>query len=127
MRILCMNLFTVVKNYNKKIVALDLWPTFMRRNVPQTHTQITIAFLSSSFHSNTNNTTKSTNHNNLSTIMMTQQPITSTGPATILVTGGSGLVGKAIQHVITNSDDPRFGKRDNETWIFATSKDADLR
>lgn len=37
---------------------------------------------------------------------------------TILVTGGSGLVGKAIQDII--------GKSEN-AWIFLTSKDGDLR
>ena len=45
----------------------------------------------------------------------------------ILVTGGSGLVGRAIEHVITTSPDPRYRKRDDETWIFLTSKDGDLR
>ena len=48
-------------------------------------------------------------------------------PSVILVTGGSGLVGRAIAHVIEHSDDPRFRKRDGETWIFLTSKDGDLR
>lgn len=38
----------------------------------------------------------------------------------ILVTGGTGLVGRAIQHVI------KTDKRLNETWIFVGSKDADL-
>ncbi|KAG7212744.1 hypothetical protein KM043_013009 [Ampulex compressa] len=38
----------------------------------------------------------------------------------ILVTGGSGLVGKAIQS-ISNND-----KMENEKWIFVNSKDADL-
>ncbi|KAI8082874.1 uncharacterized protein BX664DRAFT_301339 [Halteromyces radiatus] len=45
----------------------------------------------------------------------------------ILVTGGSGLVGKAIQWVIENDKSERFGKKDGETWIFLTSKDGDLR
>lgn len=40
----------------------------------------------------------------------------------ILVTGGSGLVGKGIQTVVAEQK-----TRPNETWIFATSKDADLR
>jgi GDP-L-fucose synthase len=46
----------------------------------------------------------------------------------ILVTGGTGLVGKAIENVI-NSEPPnsRFGKRPNETWVFASSKEGDLR
>ncbi|XP_014218752.1 probable GDP-L-fucose synthase [Copidosoma floridanum] len=38
----------------------------------------------------------------------------------ILVTGGSGLVGKAIQTVIKKDNLP------NEKWIFISSKDADL-
>ena len=46
----------------------------------------------------------------------------------ILVTGGAGLVGKAIEHVInTEPEGSRFGRRPNETWIFASSKDGDLR
>lgn len=40
--------------------------------------------------------------------------------AKILVTGGSGLVGKAIQTVIEDE------KRSDETWIFVSSKDANL-
>ncbi len=38
----------------------------------------------------------------------------------ILVTGGSGLVGKAIQDVVRNL------KNLNEEFIFLSSKDADL-
>lgn len=38
----------------------------------------------------------------------------------ILVTGGSGLVGKAIQTVSEKEG------RNDETWIFVGSKDADL-
>ncbi|KAJ3066708.1 GRR1-like protein 1 [Podochytrium sp. JEL0797] len=45
----------------------------------------------------------------------------------ILVTGGSGLVGHAIQTVISGSQDKRFAKHDDEVWVFVTSKDADLR
>lgn len=46
----------------------------------------------------------------------------------ILVTGGSGLVGQGIKHVIeTEPAESRFGKHSNETWIFATSKEGDLR
>ena len=43
------------------------------------------------------------------------------GGDVILVTGGSGLVGKAIQHVVENGE-----QRKSERWIFASSKDADL-
>jgi hypothetical protein len=46
----------------------------------------------------------------------------------VLVTGGSGLLGSAIQHVIENEPmGSRFAKRLDESWIFATSADADLR
>lgn len=37
----------------------------------------------------------------------------------VLVTGGTGLVGKAIEKVITDNCE-------NETWHFVSSKDADL-
>lgn len=39
----------------------------------------------------------------------------------ILVTGGSGLVGKGIQAMVEREE-----KRDDETWIFLSSKDANL-
>jgi len=46
----------------------------------------------------------------------------------ILVTGGTGLVGKAIQHIIeTEAENSRFGRRPGETWIFTSSAEADLR
>ncbi|KAG8934683.1 hypothetical protein FRC01_001084 [Tulasnella sp. 417] len=46
----------------------------------------------------------------------------------ILVTGGSGLVGQAIKYIIeTEPVGSKFGKREGETWVFATSKDGDLR
>lgn len=44
-----------------------------------------------------------------------------TTPMTVLVTGGSGLVGKAIEAVVNRQ--PREG----EKWIFLSSRDADLR
>jgi len=48
--------------------------------------------------------------------------------AVILVTGGTGLVGSAIRHVIeTEPVGSRFGKHDGETWVFASSKEGDLR
>lgn len=40
----------------------------------------------------------------------------------ILVTGGTGLIGSAIKYICETE-----GKRPNEEWIFASSKDADLR
>lgn len=39
----------------------------------------------------------------------------------VLVTGGSGLVGSAIQWVIHN------GVANDEDWVFLSSADADLR
>jgi len=43
----------------------------------------------------------------------------------ILVTGGTGLVGRAIQSVIEQEQQEK--KTHNETWIFLGSKDGDLR
>ncbi|XP_068193506.1 GDP-L-fucose synthase-like [Antennarius striatus] len=40
----------------------------------------------------------------------------------VLVTGGSGLVGKAIEYVVHQE----AGKLEGEEWIFLSSKDADL-
>ncbi|KAK9764975.1 hypothetical protein K7432_007070 [Basidiobolus ranarum] len=45
----------------------------------------------------------------------------------VLVTGGSGLVGQAVKWVIENDKSERFGKKENEEWVFLTSKDGDLR
>lgn len=45
-----------------------------------------------------------------------------TTPMRVLVTGGSGLVGKAIQHVVKEEG----GAKEGEEWIFLSSKDADL-
>jgi len=42
-------------------------------------------------------------------------------PMVVLVTGGTGLVGKAIEHVVGLENNPE------ETWVFAGSKDGDLR
>ena len=55
--------------------------------------------------------------------MPVQQP-----KSVVLVTGGTGLVGSAIEHVIdTELVGSRFGRREGESWIFLSSKDADLR
>uniref|UniRef100_A0AAQ5YE84 GDP-L-fucose synthase n=1 Tax=Amphiprion ocellaris TaxID=80972 RepID=A0AAQ5YE84_AMPOC len=43
-------------------------------------------------------------------------------PVRVLVTGGSGLVGKAIQHVVKEEN----GAKEGEEWIFLSSKDANL-
>ena len=40
----------------------------------------------------------------------------------ILVTGGSGLVGKGVEWVIENE----ANKPGDERWVFVGSKDADL-
>ncbi|KAF6022474.1 TSTA3 [Bugula neritina] len=40
---------------------------------------------------------------------------------TVLVTGGSGLVGKAIEHVVATGE-----CAEDEKWVFVTSKEADL-
>ncbi|XP_072513477.1 GDP-L-fucose synthase-like [Salminus brasiliensis] len=45
-----------------------------------------------------------------------------TGPMRVLVTGGSGLVGRAIERVVKEEG----GAREGEEWIFLSSKDADL-
>lgn len=47
----------------------------------------------------------------------------------ILVTGGTGLLGSAINHVIaTEAVGSRFGKTtSDEEWIYLNSKDGDLR
>lgn len=46
----------------------------------------------------------------------------------ILVTGGTGLVGKGIQQIIeTEPEGSRFGKKAGETWIFASSSEGDLK
>ena len=46
----------------------------------------------------------------------------------VLVTGGTGLVGFAISHVIqTEPVGSRFGRREGEEWVFIGSSDADLR
>ena len=44
----------------------------------------------------------------------------------ILVTGGFGLVGQALQKVLSTSEGEVYGKRPDEEWIFVRSKDADL-
>lgn len=41
--------------------------------------------------------------------------------AKILVTGGTGLVGKAIEDVLQTTE-----RRDDEEWFFVGSKEADL-
>ncbi|EIM24304.1 NAD(P)-binding protein [Wallemia mellicola CBS 633.66] len=46
----------------------------------------------------------------------------------VLITGGTGLVGKALEWVIQNeSVDSRFGRKEGEEWVFLSSSDGDLR
>ncbi|TFK32101.1 hypothetical protein BDQ12DRAFT_617688 [Crucibulum laeve] len=46
----------------------------------------------------------------------------------VLVTGGTGLVGQAIKHIIdTEPEGSRFGKQPGEKWIFAGSAEGDLK
>jgi GDP-L-fucose synthase len=42
----------------------------------------------------------------------------------VLVTGGSGLVGQAIKSYVSNNNDK---DNNNETWIYLSSNDGDLR
>ncbi|GAA5822329.1 hypothetical protein JCM5353_001574 [Sporobolomyces roseus] len=50
-------------------------------------------------------------------------------PNVILVTGGTGLVGSAIQHTIDHEAvGSRYGKfNEDDQWVFLSSKDGDLR
>lgn len=40
----------------------------------------------------------------------------------ILVTGGTGLVGKSLQKIVDNEE-----KKEDEKWVFVGSSEADLR
>jgi len=44
------------------------------------------------------------------------------GNIRVLVTGGTGLVGKAIESVVSKDE-----ASSQETWIFLSSRDGDLR
>lgn len=46
--------------------------------------------------------------------------VAAEGKDVILVTGGTGLVGRAVQEIIAENPPS------DETWVFAGSKDADL-
>ena len=54
------------------------------------------------------------------TISIQSIPIVWTNMKVILVTGGSGLVGKGIQTVVEAEP------KDDEKWIFLSSKDGNL-
>lgn len=52
---------------------------------------------------------------------------TTENPAVVvLVTGGTGLVGKAIEAVV-NEDKIKYPELASEQWYYASSSDADLR
>jgi GDP-L-fucose synthase len=54
--------------------------------------------------------------------------LSGTDDIAILVTGGTGLVGKGIQYIIENEPEgSRFGKKAGAKWVFLGSKDGDLR
>ena len=48
-------------------------------------------------------------------------PVLKMANKVIVVTGGTGLVGKAIEAVVNEGE-----ARPDEKWIFLSSKDADL-
>ncbi|XP_048063792.1 GDP-L-fucose synthase-like isoform X1 [Megalobrama amblycephala] len=54
---------------------------------------------------------------------MSEQMNGSVGTMRVLVTGGSGLVGRAIERVVKEEEE---GGREGEEWIFLSSKDANL-
>ena len=43
-----------------------------------------------------------------------------------MVTGGNGLVGKGIQAVVNSGAEDEYSAREDETWVFLSSKDGDL-
>jgi frataxin-like iron-binding protein CyaY len=60
----------------------------------------------------------------IKTLKMTSDATTNgDAPTVVLVTGGSGLVGQAIKEFVEEDGN----KKDGETWIFLSSKEADLR
>lgn len=54
------------------------------------------------------------------------QAVSGNANKRIIVTGGSGMVGQAVKWVIDNEVDPRFGRCEDEEWIFLGSKDGNL-
>lgn len=46
-------------------------------------------------------------------------------PGCVLVTGGTGLVGQALKEYVLNGGGKEGAK--DETWVFLSSKDGDLR
>ena len=51
--------------------------------------------------------------------LRTEESAAQAAPVRVLVTGGSGLVGRAIQTVI-EAETSAGGRAANEEWIFAT-------
>ncbi|WVQ94041.1 hypothetical protein IAU59_001119 [Kwoniella sp. CBS 9459] len=50
------------------------------------------------------------------------------GEQVVLVTGGSGLVGSALRHLIeTEPVNSAYGRREEERWVFLSSGECDLR
>ena len=47
-------------------------------------------------------------------------------PIIVLVTGGTGLVGKGIKYVVEEDKKSKANENNDEQWYFASSKDADL-
>lgn len=56
--------------------------------------------------------------------MMAESKLVST---TVLVTGGSGLVGHGIQWLVGTQGGGPTARRDGENWVFLSSADGDLR
>lgn len=56
--------------------------------------------------------------------MMAESKSVST---TVLVTGGSGLVGHGIQWLMGTQSGGPTARRDGENWVFLSSADGDLR
>ena len=44
-------------------------------------------------------------------------------PSLVLVTGGTGLIGRAVEKILANSAD----SAEPESWMFLSSRDVDLK
>ena len=45
----------------------------------------------------------------------------------VMVTGGSGLVGRALQELTSDPEERRRRAGGEEEWVFLSSRDGDLR
>ncbi|WRT63611.1 uncharacterized protein IL334_000534 [Kwoniella shivajii] len=55
-------------------------------------------------------------------------PVSATSDNVVLVTGGSGLVGSALQHLIFSEPiGSSYGRKEGEEWVFLSSPECDLR